>query len=70
MNSMRGTLKKYDKYESSYGRGVARIVRVVRFFNDLRVMVNGIKASSRALLWAVAPRHIKIVVWFYLFIIL
>eukprot|EP00434_Breviolum_minutum_P020171 symbB.v1.2.017787.t1/scaffold1394.1/size200789/10 len=33
---------------------VARIVRVVRFFNDLRVMVNGIKASSRALLWAVA----------------
>eukprot|EP00438_Fugacium_kawagutii_P003482 Skav218363 [mRNA] locus=scaffold2066:78289:86036:+ [translate_table: standard] len=34
---------------------VARIVRVVRFFNDLRVMVNGIKASSRALLWAVAP---------------
>ena len=55
-------LKKYDKYESSYGRGVARIVRVVRFFNDLRVMVNGIKASSRALLWAVAPRHIKIVV--------
>ena len=35
--------------------GVARIVRVVRFFNDLRVMVNGIKASSRALLWAVVP---------------
>ncbi|CAJ1358634.1 unnamed protein product [Effrenium voratum] len=33
---------------------VARIIRMVRFFNDLRVMVNGIKASSRALLWAIA----------------
>eukprot|EP00913_Durusdinium_trenchii_P013904 g13053.t1 len=33
---------------------VARIVRVVRFFNDLRVMVTGIKASGRVLLWAIA----------------
>ncbi|CAE6958224.1 NaCP60E [Symbiodinium sp. CCMP2592] len=32
---------------------VARILRVVRFFSDLRVMVNGIKASSRALLWSI-----------------
>lgn len=31
---------------------VARIVRVVRFFSDLRVMVNGIKMSARALVWA------------------
>eukprot|EP00930_Biecheleria_cincta_P011925 TRINITY_DN11510_c0_g1_i1.p1 TRINITY_DN11510_c0_g1~~TRINITY_DN11510_c0_g1_i1.p1 ORF type:complete len:632 (-),score=104.15 TRINITY_DN11510_c0_g1_i1:56-1879(-) len=31
---------------------VARIVRLVRFFSDLRVMVNGIKMSARALLWA------------------
>jgi len=32
---------------------VARILRVVRFFSDLRVMVNGIKASSRALVWSI-----------------
>jgi len=31
---------------------VARIVRLVRFFSDLRVMVNGIKMSARALVWA------------------
>lgn len=32
---------------------VARIVRLVRFFGDLRVMVNALKTSFRALLWAI-----------------
>lgn len=31
---------------------VVRLFRVIRFFSDLRIMVNSIKVSARALIWA------------------